>query len=181
MLTPADLAAAYRALSPAERAAFALEIGLASRTHAGTRRTKNGLTAASRRVAYAREGYRCYWCGCSLAETGAHLDHLIHARTLAAFRAASGVDATPGIVVRGELAQFGMVVASCPTCNETRPRDDAERAATLRYVASADYASVLPRAGWAGATGSAEDAAAFAAVKRASSGIRPRGPASEDF
>ena len=180
-MSPQDLAAAYLALSSADRGMFARTVGLASSAHSGARRTKGALTDASRRVAYAREGYRCFWCSADLTEVGAHLDHLIRVRNVTAWEDAAGMQAPKAMQLRGEMAQYAIFVASCGPCNQTRPADGSDRRAALRRIASVDYTSILQRAGWAGATGDAEDAAAFAAVKRASGGGKPQGPARGDF
>lgn len=116
-MNPADLAAAFLALSPADRAAFARAAGLTTKTHTGAKRTKNGIHIGTRALVAAREGYCCYWCGADLTKTGMHFDHLTSER----------------------LAHvYLMGVASCPQCNVNRPKDDAEARRSLDHIAGLD-------------------------------------------
>ena len=148
-MTPSDLAAAFLALDPAGRAAFVQAAGLGSKAHSGSRRTKSPIKDSTRALVYAREGYCCYWCGVQLSETGAHFDHVRR--------------------VRGSDPVYLMGVASCPDCNVRRPADEQEAAAVAAELAGRDMAPAYAL------RDSEAGRAAYAAVKRASMGIRPAG------
>lgn len=150
-MSPSDLAAAFLALDPAGRAAFVQAAGLGSRAHSGSRRTKAPINPGTRALVYARENYRCYWCKVDLTETGAHFDHVRR--------------------VRGADPVYLMGVASCPACNVSRLADqtEADRVAADLACASMTAAYAMRK--------SDAGKAMFAAVKRASMGIRPVGPA----
>ena len=150
-MSPSDLAAAVLALDPAGRAVFVQAAGLGSRAHSGTRRTKNPISDGTRALVYAREDYRCYWCKADLTRTGAHFDHVRR--------------------VRGSDPVYMMGVASCPDCNVKRPADEAEANRVALELACASM-----RAAYA-LRDSDTGREMFAAVKRASMGIRPSGPA----
>lgn len=150
-MTPEQLADIFRSMSGDEKAAFIKAAGLGNSAHAGSRRSKNPIADGTRALVYAREGYRCFWCWCDLRETGAHFDHVRR--------------------IRGEDPVYLLGVAACPTCNVTRPADEEEAARVAADIAAMDMepARVL--------AASEEGRAMFAAVKRASMGIRPAGPA----
>lgn len=150
-MSPSDLAAAFLALDPDGRAAFVQAAGLGSKAHAGRTRTKNPISDSTRALVYAREGYRCYWCQCDLTVTGAHFDHVRR--------------------VRGSDPVYMMGVASCPACNLSRPADEQEANRVAAELAGRDMTTAYAR------RDSEAGRAMFAAVKRASMGIRPAGPA----
>lgn len=119
-MNPADLAAAFLSLSPADRAVFARAAGLTSKAHTGAKRTKNAIHIGTRALVAAREGYRCFWCDSDLTRTGMHFDHLTSER----------------------LAHvYLMGVASCPSCNVNRPKDEDEARRCLDIIAGLDMAA----------------------------------------
>lgn len=155
-MTPEALAAAFLAMSPSDRAAFARAAGLANASHCGSRRTKGWLHEGTRQLVYAREGYRCYWCACDLRATGAHADHLTSERA--------------GRPV------YLIVVASCPACNVRRPADRQEAERVLQDIAGRDMRAARELCA------SEAGRAAYAAVKAASGMGRPAGrPARDGF
>lgn len=150
-MSPSDLAAAFLALDPAGRAAFIQAARLGSKAHTGRTRTKNPIKDSTRALVYAREDYRCYWCRADLTETGAHFDHVRR--------------------VRGSDPVYLMGVASCPACNLKRPADEAEENRVAIELACASMTAAYAL------RDSDTGRAMFTAVKRASMGIRPAGPA----
>ena len=115
-----EVLAAYLALSPADRLAFAREAGLATRAHSGAKRTKNPIKPATRALVLARERWRCYWCQADLTCTGADMDHVEH--------------------VRNGQPVYLMVVASCPACNQARRDDRSQNGRALEDIMRADMA-----------------------------------------
>lgn len=154
-MTPSDLAAAYLALTPSEKAEFAKVAGLLSRAHGGSKRCKNPIAKGTRFLVLCREDFACFWCKCDLTKSGAHFDHVQRERN-------------------GQPVYL-MGVASCPSCNQGRPEDELEAARVADHLKTID----MKPARAAAKTNAAK--AAFQAVRAASGMGKPATPATSSF